>query len=384
MVLSYDQQAEGGPPNSRYYDYVKVTAINGATVTLDRPLRHRHSDTYWERFPQDNISFGVARIMPMDVGGPGGVYPSTKVRLTQRQTWNGLEFVVNPHFNPGPGDIGTFIYTQGLDTSFSNCVMPYPVPTITQHAIYTGGSISQRIEVDKLIETIVFDKITINGDGIGSSTGVEYWLLRDSKISSCTSSPRQMRTIRSTFNVNLGPLGINAYLIWPGIPGPIGSVDFEATTFIADTRHTTGQIMPMRDTTVSSCVLGRDGNWQGNRLVIPLFSAQFVYWLGMAAEGSIIFAGDDVFHYSSWGYVRTISSPGNGTALWLNVTWVRGTKPTSGKISVSRCIEVLIAPNCVRGSAGTYWGADGGGFYKQTAPATFGPTYDFPAGYPEA
>ena len=46
------------------------------------------------------------RIMPMDVGGPGGVNPSTKVRLTQRQTWNGLEFVVNPHYTEEQG-IGT-------------------------------------------------------------------------------------------------------------------------------------------------------------------------------------------------------------------------------------------------------------------------------------
>src|SRR5205823_3998724 len=125
-------------------------AINGSVVVLDRPLRHRHSDTFWERFPQDGISFGMARIMPMDVGGPTGVEASntrTNVRLTQRQTWKSIEFVVNPHFSASPSDIGRFIYTQGLDTFFENCLLPYPVPTITQHAMYVNGSVSQRIEV---------------------------------------------------------------------------------------------------------------------------------------------------------------------------------------------------------------------------------------------
>jgi hypothetical protein len=384
MVVSYDQQAYGGPPNSRYCDYVKIKAIDGSAVVLDRPLRHRHSDTFWERFPQDGISFGMARIMPMDVGGPTGVEAGntgTNVRLTQRQTWESIEFVANPHF-ASPGDIGTVVYTQGLDTFFDNCLLPCSVPTITQHAMYVNGSISQRVEVDKLIETVIFDNITISGEGIGSSTGVEFWLLRNSKISGCTSAPRQIRTIRSTFDARLGTLGINAYLIWPAIPGPIQRVDFEGTTFIGDAVHTTGQIMPVRDTTVISLTLEKDGKWSGSRLIIPVSSAKFIYWLGMAFEGSIIFLGSDVFAYSSWGYITNITSPGNGSALWIDVNWVQGTMPASGTISLSRCHEVSIKSDCVLGVAGTNWGGNGGGFYKQTAPIDFGPSYDFPVGYP--
>jgi hypothetical protein len=378
LVMSYDQQNSGGPPNSRYYDYVKVTGLSGPTVTLDRPLRYRHSDSYYEQFPVDPNAFGVARIMPMDVGGSGGVESGTNVRLAQRQLWKNIEFVTNPNFSTV--DLGTFVYVFGMDCFFDNCVAPNYTPSIVRNFMVTGGSVANRIEVDKLICRAVVDNTTVGGEGIGSSTGCEIVLLRSSSVALVTSASRQFRSINSVFDYTLGPPSVNNIPIVPAFPGPMMKFEFYNTTFHADRLHTDGRVM--YNVAAATCVLGTDGSWSGNRLVIPAASPQFLYWLGFGFEGAVVFNGDNVETFATWGYVTQISGSPNGSALWLDVNWVQGPKPTSGQISISRGHVLFIDNTCVLGT-GASW-LEGGGFTKVTVPASWGRSWDFPAGYPAA
>jgi len=379
LVMSYDQQNSGGPPNSRYYDYVRVTGVSGAIVTLDRPLRFRHSDSYYERFPVDGNAFGVVRIMPMDVGGPGGVSPRTNVRLAQRQLWKNIEFVTNPAF-AGYNALGTFVYVSGIDCFFENCMAPNYTPSVVRNFMVTGGSVANRIEVDKLICRAVVDNTTVGGEGIGSSTGCEIVLLRNSSVALVTSASRQFRSIDTVFDYTLGPPSVNDIPIAPAFPGPMMKFEFYNTTFHADRLHTDGHVI--YNVAVATCVLGIDGSWGGNRLVIPTTSHQFLEWLGFGFEGAIVFGGNNVETFATWGYVTRISGSPDGRALCLDVNWVQGPKPTSGQISMSRGHVLFVDNTCVLGT-GANW-LDGGGFTKVTVPASWGRSWDFPAGYPAA
>lgn len=71
-------------------------------------------------------------------------------------------------------------------------------------------------------------------------------------------------------------------------------------------------------------------SWQGRKLVIPRSFGGFENWLVWVVEGTMLFTGPRVFDPQSYGRVDKIHAPTDGSALWLDVTWVKGTKPTSG------------------------------------------------------
>jgi hypothetical protein len=194
LVGSYEQQAGGFPPNIRYFDYVRVTAISGDCVTLDRRLLQLHREDFLEK-PSDPGSIGVARIIRMDLGGADGLMPSSDARLTIRQTFKDIEFVKNP--STANGSNRANYVTGAWDASFENCIMPHPVPTVVEHLRYLGGSIGDS-EPDKLIATLIANGVRSGKSG--GPTGVELYLMRDSTSAAMQISPRQFRAINSTID----------------------------------------------------------------------------------------------------------------------------------------------------------------------------------------
>ncbi|MGK9237412.1 hypothetical protein KXR74_37360, partial [Inquilinus limosus] len=182
MVGSYDQQMRGFPPNIRYFEYARVASINGKRVVLDRPLRHRHKDNYWEDVDNPS-SLGVARIYAID---------RDDQRLTLRAHIKDIEFLVNP--NTGPP--GNKLWASALDMTFENCIIPFFVPTQARFARIAGGSV-QGGELDKLVGMVVFDGTTVAG--LKEGTGVDYLLFKNSTVTSGYGiAPRQLRVIDST------------------------------------------------------------------------------------------------------------------------------------------------------------------------------------------
>ncbi|MGK9248061.1 hypothetical protein KXS07_37400, partial [Inquilinus limosus] len=182
MVGSYDQQMYGFPPNIRYFEYARVASINGKRVVLDRPLRHRHKDNYWETL-QDPNSLGVARIYAID---------RDDQRLTLRARIRDIEFLADP----SKGSPGRMLYAAALDMSFENCVIPEFIPTQAHFARVAGGSVRDG-ELDKLVGMVVFDGATTAG--LHEGTGVDYLLFKNSTVTSGYGiAPRQLRVIDST------------------------------------------------------------------------------------------------------------------------------------------------------------------------------------------
>ena len=367
LVGSYDQQVGGYPPNIRYFDYVRVTAISGDSVTLDRRLRHLHREEFFEK-PSDPNSFGVARIIPMDLGGADGLIPSSDARLTIRQTFKDIEFVKNP--STANGSNRAIYMTGALDASFENCIMPHPVPTVVEHLRYLGGSIEDS-EPDKLIATLIADGVR-SGE-IGGATGVELYLMRDSTSAPMQISPRQFRAINSTIDATN-----DRYLWYPitwAYNGPVLSVELHGTSLRINPTNSDTRVMP--SITHLKLVFGRDASWNGERLIISSNSPRFLDWQVWLFEGMIVYAKP-----GSWGIVRRLSSAPDGSAIWADIQWMAGVKPTRGELQAGRghCLTIDGKSKLDGGGA---WGATCGGFMRQTLPADFGAgSYDFPTGYP--
>jgi hypothetical protein len=95
LVMSYSQQWYGYPPNMRYYDWAKVTAVNpsSGTITLDTPLRFTHrSDrpTDSPGFAAFGVAVGPAAIVAID-------RPDKPV--AEYSEFDGVHVLGNPHWN---------------------------------------------------------------------------------------------------------------------------------------------------------------------------------------------------------------------------------------------------------------------------------------------
>jgi hypothetical protein len=367
LIASYDQQVGGYPPNIRYFDYVKVITVSGDSVTLDRRLRHLHREDFFEA-PSDPVSIGMARIIPLDLGGAHGLVPSTDARLTIRQTFRGIDFVENPSTTNAGNRI---IYvTDALDASFEDCIMPHPVPTVVEHMRYLGGSIGDS-EPDKLISTLIADNVR-SGE-IGGATGVELYLMRNSASASMQISPRQFRAIKSTIDATH-----DTYLGYPitwSYNGPILSVELHGVTLRINPTLSDSRVMP--SIKPATLALGSDASWRGNRLIIYRNSRVFLDWEVWLFEGMIVYTRPD-----NWGFVRRLSSPPDGSAIWADIRWMTGARPTRGVLQAGRGHSLTIdGDSRLEGKA--VWGATSGGFMRQSLPSALGASsYGFPAGYP--
>jgi hypothetical protein len=127
-VIGQQIQVGGYPPNCAWNDYVKVNSVAGTTVTLDRRLKYRYSDTWWEG-PGDQ-DFGHAWLVPWDLGGAGGAVPSDP-RATLRGQWPNIDFATNPDSSSGTQSV---VQVQNyIDGSFENCKLPMLTCSMGKH-----------------------------------------------------------------------------------------------------------------------------------------------------------------------------------------------------------------------------------------------------------
>ena len=130
--------------------------------------------------------------------------------------------------------------------------------------------------------------------------------------------------------------------------------------------------------------LGTDCKWNAGTLVFPsstVGGSQFENMLVKVFPGMIVSADNGrTPTTANYGYISSISSPGDGTAVWLNVTWVNGTRPASGTLWLHRWRRLEFT-NVRLGTAGgvtTTWRDPG--FTNTNAPGHA--IYGWPAGLP--
>ncbi|MGF6232962.1 hypothetical protein QFZ27_006917 [Inquilinus ginsengisoli] len=350
MVGSYDQQMYGFPPNIRYFEYAKVLSVSGRKVVLDRPLRHRHKDNYWETL-QDPNSLGVARIYAID---------RDDQRLTLRARIKDIEFLVNP--NSETVRLGGKLFGAALDMSFENCVIPHFVPTQARFARVAGGSVRDG-ELDKLVSMVVFDGTTTAG--LHEGTGVDYLLFKNSNVTSGYGlAPRQLRAIDSTLRgVEHAPLTFKGS--WTTQQVDVSGGEFAGA----------GPILA--EWPPESLVVGQDGvSWDTRRLTVPALSSSDAkkIWGRAAWEGAIIYA--DAVRSPNWGVITDIT--GEADSMYFDIDWKAGPGPVAGtQLYVPRLHDLTI--RAAHTASGLSWNDTNAG--RQTTPAG---ARQFPEGYPTA
>ena len=347
MVGSYDQQMYGFPPNLRYFEYAKVVSVNGTSVTLDRPLRHKHKDNSWET-PKDPGSLGVARIYVID---------RDDQRLTLRARLRDIEFVADP----GKGTPGNKLYAAALDMDFENCIIPHFIPTQARFARVSGGSVLSG-ELDKLVSMVVFEDTTVAD--LYEGTGIDYLLFKNADVTSGYGiAPRQLRAIASTLRgMEHAPLAFKGS--WT-----TQQVDISDSTFVG-----TGPVIT--EWPPESLVVGQDGvSWDGRRLTVRAVSssANGQVWGRAAWEGALVYA--DAVRSSNWGVITDIA--GEADSMVFAIDWKAGPGPTAGTpLYMPRLHEVTIRAS--HGTPELSWNDTDAG--RQVMPDG---TRPFPKGYPE-
>lgn len=365
-VIGQAIQMAGEPPNLMFLDWVIVTAVNASTgvVTLDRPLKYAYDSTWWEN-PADDISFGTGWIYPADTDSNG--------RATLRGRFSGINFQANPNGS-------TIMLLQShVQSDFDNCTTTNYQVTLGKHyALYNSNMVNEG-EPDKQSETLFLDNTTL--DGLGGVTGFSYCCFRNSTATNSgidpntiQISPRQFRSIGSKFdarNSTSPPYNFS-------FNGPNWYLDFKSTIFTG----AVGNIWTYGGSSFSPLTFGAAGNWSGTQLQIPVASGNFEAWLINSYAGAIVAVTANALGpiTANWGYVSSVTSPGDGTALWLNITWVQGSKPTTGSIDIvgARFRRLFMESTCSFTGSLVYNDAR---MSKQTT-TPFQASWGFPSGYP--
>lgn len=323
-VFSYCQQLGGYPPNVRWIDFVKVVSITDDRVELDRSLTHNHFDDYWED-PNDEASIGKARIGLWDAF-------DGHTRCCLEGVWRGLEFV-----GEGASGTDTMIFESHIDVLFEDCILSNPWPSMLKrcefrNCVLTGAG-DQGAEPDKLSDTLIFDGVTQARTNlyIGGATGFQHFEIRNSNLNCFQVKPRHLDISNSVLDSH-GDMHLYVPVGW-SYNGPI----LEATFVDCDIRATTAAQPTWVYSQAPVTPLPLSGSaWQGSKLIIRRDFSGFQNWLVWAYEGCMVFTGPRVGDPRNYGRIDKIYAPPDGSALWLDVTWLKGTKPTSGNLNIGQ------------------------------------------------
>ncbi len=161
LVMSYDQQFSGYPPNCRYFEYAKVSEVSGDGLTLDRPLRHLHRDDYPE-LPSEGV--GRARVIGID---------GEETPCVRKQRIFGVRFLPNANINDVDAqyvlaqgvmnfvardcEMPSFVASVGGDFTLQNCAIDYCEPDKLANSVTLDGceigNLSQATGLNQLVAT---------------------------------------------------------------------------------------------------------------------------------------------------------------------------------------------------------------------------------------
>lgn len=319
-IIGYCQQLGGYPPNCQRIDYAIVKSVSGSTVSLDRPLHYGYKHDWWED-PNDDGSLGQARIVPWDCGGTGGVAPADP-RMTLRGRWVNINW---QFITVGTQKLDITYVESHIDVSFEGCNISKAQLTMSKNVLLSGCTVTDA-EPDKLCETLVLDKCNFTGI-LGGATGYQYFLMRNTNTRCIQVSSRQFRCLNS----KLDATGDTNYAVPFSVTynGALWEYEFTGTNFVAAGPQKTwtwpgsGHITPL---------LLSANSWSGNRLIIPRSFSAFQDWLVWLYEGTMVMTGTSPLSPGNYGRVDRLYAPANGSAIWADVTWIKGTKPASGNL----------------------------------------------------
>jgi hypothetical protein len=179
LIYGYDQQnGYGYPPNARYFEFTKIKSITGGQITLEQNLKNSYNQN-WRFLPASIWNMSKSKSIYPSSSSAGDYFAGTalegKTTLTVTNKKLGT-FIVNNidcrncwawWMGGSKVDIynnckiaGTNYIVVGQRTEFNDCEFENP----------RNGN--EGMEIDKIIETVVFNNCKIHSMGGATSTNL--------------------------------------------------------------------------------------------------------------------------------------------------------------------------------------------------------------------
>lgn len=315
MVSSEDILLSGTPPNFRYFDYVKVSAIDTVLgkITLDRSLKYTHRVDALHNTVSDatNGYTGQAAIYRIEQGSKFGI----------NHVYNDINFFCETSSGAG----ADYVIMSGWNVTFNGCSARYWDPTAAEN-VQTINCTDQQSEFDKLVTNFVDNGSTWNL--LNGGAGVTNMTFNNSRfIDVIGLTPRNLVMNNCTqkgtgFSVGVRAGGTDRFTINGGIFNvrPAISINFSQ---------------------VRKVQLGVGGiAYSSGILTIPTVSGVNINFLGALYVGRRI----EVIEADSTGIARGTNNYGEVTAYSCNGTNTSISIVFSGTISGSEYICIFDEP----------------------------------------
>ena len=184
LLTGFDMMGYGYPPNPAFFEYVQITAVNSVSgnVTFAAPLKNGYKST-WPLYWSGNA-------FEADQGGPATLYaldPSWDTEVEYR----GLTI--------SHGDYQTYANGRSItyrDVTFTGTGCGVPTQNFLWQAINTNMT-NCFIEMDKLVDTVLFSGVTIRGVEFQSSS-INLFSMDASTIQVLNGTPKKASITHST------------------------------------------------------------------------------------------------------------------------------------------------------------------------------------------
>ena len=170
-------QGWGWPPNFRYFEWKKVAAVDGQTISFVDPFRFGY-DAAWPDFAHD--FFGALR--------PYGAPRLWRCRLDDGRQVNRSLTIRNARFVPGrnlPAGTETGLGLNGLHVRLEGCTIAEGVntwPTVARRVELVDCRIGGQLEMDKIVEHVSLERCEVYGRTSSGGGSVLDVRMRDCQL----------------------------------------------------------------------------------------------------------------------------------------------------------------------------------------------------------
>lgn len=200
VLTGLDMMGYGYPPNPAVFEYVKIVGINSSTgvVTFESPLKNSYKSTW--------PTYWAGNGFEADQGGPATLYALDPSWDTEVE-YVGLTF-------DGGSAVGQ-VYPNGKSFIFRNVTTTAGasiIPTQNQTITFIDSNFPDNIiEMDKMVEKITYDNVTVRSIDFQSSS-IALFELKNSRVTNrLTGTPKKAVMSNSTIaELRPGPIGYGA------------------------------------------------------------------------------------------------------------------------------------------------------------------------------
>ena len=332
LVASFDQQGGGYPPNPRYYDWVRVTGIDGGRITFDgQPLKYEHrSDLPYRR------DFKEPALPARELIDNAVIVPAEReVPWTERLVIRNLTTAPNPNVTGIAMEaVGTLQIDSASTVVLDNVTTNWLVIAMTQHVLIRHSHVIG--ELDKINGTIRFEDSTLS---FSEATGVErIEVVNSTVMGQIRTLARESHFEGVTFDfsdedkISPGALYIEGFT-------PVYLLEVANSRFIGSPNEDEPAFVTY-EPTIEFAINDKDLVLRDGSLEVPPGSGMWDVGMNVIYEGLEIELDSAAGMAKGCGRVRSVRSGGSIQTAVIGVDWL-GSAPIAGdRVKIFELTEI--------------------------------------------